>query len=113
MKNITHLEFTVTVVSISLLCACGSTTPVGSHTYPSVTVSHVQVLYSEPSKPHEVIAMVSYTNLSILQSVSNAVEGLRGRAAGVGADAVVVTAASRPTIGHEGSASGKALKWTR
>src|SRR5437016_2241074 len=44
--------------ALAVLAACGSTIPVSAHHYPAVSVDSVQMLYQEPKRPYEVIALV-------------------------------------------------------
>ncbi len=100
----------IAIITVALLTGCGSTIPVSSHHYPAVAPESVQVLYQEPTRPYEVIALVG-TDGGLRPFVAD-VEGLRSEAAHSGADAVIVTGAHNATWFQKPSASGKAIKWT-
>ena len=105
------------VVTVALLAfeGCGSAMQqVSAHRYPATPVGSVQVLYQEPQRPYEVIALVSHMNGFGLP-ISREIAAIREQAAQLGADAVLVTDA-QPHIAFSGEnvkATGKAIRWTR
>ena len=94
-----------------LITGCGSTIPVSSHHYPAVPVDSVQVLYQEPKRPYEVIAIVG--NAGGLTPLVADIGSLRKAAAEVGADALIVTEARNATLFQKPSTNGKAIKWVK
>jgi hypothetical protein len=111
MKN-TYIILAVLTAPMSvLITGCGSTIPVSAHHYPAVSVDSVQMLYQEPKRPYEVIALVG-TEGGLRPFVAD-IAGLRKQAAQVGADAVIVTEAKNTTALQHPSASGKAIKWAK
>ena len=89
-----------------LTVGCSSVTPVGQVAHEAVPVDRVEVLYQEPQRAYEVIALVSYQG-TIFATVPGVVEECRKAAARAGADAVIITA----TVRSYASASGKAIRW--
>lgn len=87
---------------------------VSTHHYPAVPVSSVQILYKEPTKPYEVIALVSHMN-SLGFPISWEIAAVREEAAKLGANAVLIINAKQryPFItGENVTATGNAIKWT-
>ena len=87
---------------------------VSTHRYPAVPVSSVQMLYQEPTKPYEVIALVSHMN-SLGFPIGWEIAAVREKAAKLGADAVLIIDAKQhiPFItGENVKATGNAIKWT-
>jgi hypothetical protein len=87
---------------------------VSTHHYPAVPVSSVHVIYQEPTKPYEVIALVSHQN-SLGLPISWEIAAVREQAAKLGADAVLIIDAKQhiPLItGENVKATGNAIKWT-
>lgn len=111
--NIVHnpLLATFTVATLLVLSGCSSVTPVGHGAYSPVPVEHVQVLYQEPQRPYEVIALVSHGGGSRFATIHSVVGNCRELAASYGADAVLITSTYDQTLGSAAQASGKALKW--
>jgi hypothetical protein len=111
MKNTRIILAVLAAATIMLVIGCGSTTPVGGHHYPAVPVDSVEILYQEPTRPYEVIALVG--NVGGLKPLVADIGGLRKLAAHVGADAVIVTEAKNTSFAGRNSASGKAIKWVK
>jgi hypothetical protein len=96
----------------TVFAGCSSTIPVSANRYPAVPVGSVQVLFQEPTRPYEVIALVG-TEGNLTPFVAD-INGLRVAAAKVGADAVIVTEAKNQTFNSmRPSASGKAIRFRR
>lgn len=102
------LFFSVIALSLS---ACSSVTPVGATTYPPVAANRVELLYQEPKRPYEVIALLSHEAPSRFSSVQDVVENCRELGAAAGADAVIITSTYDQSIGTAAKASAKAIKW--
>ena len=106
----------VLLTAFSLACgACRSTMmQVSTHHYPAVPVSSVQILYKEPTKPYEVIALVSHMN-SLGFPISWEIAAVREKAAKLGANAVLMIDAKQryPFLtGENVTATGNAIRWT-
>jgi hypothetical protein len=110
MKHTQILALLAAAMSI-MITGCGSTIPVSGHHYPAVSVDSVQMLYQEPKRPYEVIALVG--TVGGVRPLVADIGGLRKEAAKVGADAVIVTEAKNTSMFGRPSASGKAIKWTK
>jgi hypothetical protein len=111
MKNAYITLAVLAAVMSMLITGCGSTIPVSSHHYPPVPVDSVQVLYQEPKRPYEVIAIVGNAG-GVTPFVAD-IGGLRKAAADVGADALIVTEAKNATLFQKPSTNGKAIKWLK
>lgn len=101
------------VAPVSFLQACSSVTPLGPSKYPSVAVEHVDVLYQEPKRPYEVIALESYEAATRFSSVRDVVEKCRVLAAEAGADALIITSTYDRSFNAAARASAKAVRWKR
>src|SRR5438874_2358279 len=95
MRKTNEVKILVAITAMALLIGCGSTIPVSNHRYPPVSPESVQILYQEPKRPYEVIALVG-TDGGARPFVAD-VNGLRREAAHSGADAVIVTGAHNAT----------------
>jgi hypothetical protein len=77
MKN-PHVILAGLAAAMSIMInGCGSTIPVSSHRYPAVSVDSVQMLYQEPKRPYEVIALVG-TEGGLTRFVADIAERPRG-----------------------------------
>jgi Mg2+/citrate symporter len=109
MKTILKLLSNVSLCAVAFLAyGCSSITPIGGATAPPVSVDKVEVLYQEPARPYDVIALVSYQGTAFA-TVPGVVEKCRQTAAKAGADALIVTSTTRAYA----TASGKAIKWKK
>jgi len=95
------------------LSACSSVTPVGTAKYPAVPVERIEVLYQEPKRPYEVIAMLSHEAASRFSSVDDVVRNCRDLAAEAGGDAVIITSTYDQSFSTAARASAKAIRWKR
>lgn len=93
------------------LSACSSVTPLTQKHYPAVAPARVEVLYQEPKRPFEVIAMISHEAATRFATVQSEIQNCRELAAKAGADAVIITSTYDQTFSTAAKASGKALKW--
>jgi hypothetical protein len=91
-------------------CASSNVVKVSSSTYQPVAVSHVEVLYKEPHRPYEVIALIKH-EAGWIGSSEGEIEKARERAAEVGADALLISSAENDTFFDYAQAKGKAIKW--
>jgi len=111
MKNTRAILAVLAAATSMLITGCGSTIPVSAHHYPPVSVESVQLLYQEPARPYEVLALVGREG-NLTPFVAD-VRGLRIEASRVGADAVIVTGAQNTSLFGRNRASGKAIKWVK
>lgn len=90
---------------------CGtSTTVVSEKKYSPVPVGHVEVLYQEPKRSYDVVALV-HAGRTWGMSGKKDVASLKEQAAQVGADAVLITSVHGVTLTQYDNAEGKAIKW--
>jgi len=55
-----RIPFAITFTTIWFLAACSSSVTPVTQTHPAVPVGRVEVLYQEPQRPFEVIALISH-----------------------------------------------------
>lgn len=99
---------------IAILLGCGCTTtvlPVSQTHYSPVSAGEVEVLYQEPQRPHEVIALVTYDAASVFAGIPGIIEKCRQEAAQQGADALVITTSKGAVLGRPATVSGQIIKW--
>ena len=94
-----------------MLSGCSSVTPVGQFAHAPVSVEHVEVLYQEPQRPYDVVALVSHEGGTRFATVPGMVKKCRELAAEAGADAVIITSSYGQTFNTAASAAGKAIRW--
>jgi len=94
-------------------CSSITTTPTGQSTSGAVSTEQVEVLYQQPQRPYEVIALVSSDAATIFSAVPGEIEKCRQAAAKVGADALIVTATFDPSLGRPAKVSGQAIRWKK
>jgi type IV pilus biogenesis protein CpaD/CtpE len=99
------------VLAALLLAACSSITPVGKNTYPPTSAERVEILYQEPHRQYEVIALVSHEAGTRFSNVQSVIQKCRELAAQAGADALIVTSSYDQTFNTAAKASAKAIKW--
>ena len=95
------------------LSACSSVTLLTQTQYPAVAPERVEVLYQEPKRPFEVIAMISREAATRFATVQSEIQNCRELAAEAGADAVIITSTYDQTFNTAAKASGKAIKWKK
>jgi hypothetical protein len=91
-------------------CASSNIVKVSSSTYQPVAVSHVEVLYKEPKRPYEVIALLKH-EAGWIGSSEGEIEKARELAAKAGADALLISSAENDTFFDYAQAKGKAIRW--
>lgn len=91
-------------------CSTSNVAMIGAKTYPPVAVSHVQVLYKEPTRPYEVIALIKHQAVWIGSSQGE-IKKARELAAQAGADALLIYSAENDSFYDWAKASGKAIRW--
>ena len=102
--------------AILLLClgfafGCSSITHVGQTTHAAVSADQVEVLYQEPLRSYEVVALISHEAATRFATVPSVIKKCRELAAQAGADALIVTSTYNQTFNTAAKASGKAIKW--
>ncbi|HUD47583.1 MAG TPA: hypothetical protein VMR33_12180 [Candidatus Baltobacteraceae bacterium] len=100
------------VVSVAL-CGCNTVTQVSDKKYPPVSPDKVEILFEQPTRPHEVIALVNYSGGRGLmgEDSKQLIKICKESAAQVGADAVIVDNLQLSGIGRRSAIAGKAIKW--
>ena len=103
----------VILLSTFALNGCSTTvTMVGSKS-PAVSIDQVEVLYKEPDKRYETIALINDSAGTRLTSIESGISICREKAATLGANAIVVLNTKNPWSGAGGaSVDVKAIRWT-
>jgi hypothetical protein len=102
----------VAYLAVSVLLGCStSITMIGSSST-AVSINKVQVLYEEPSKAYETIALINDSAGTRLTSVQDGITSCREKAATIGADAIIVLQTKGQWTGVGGaSVDAKAIRW--
>jgi hypothetical protein len=87
-------------------CASSNVVKVGSSSYQPVPVSHVEVLYKEPSRPYDVIALIKHEAGSFGSSEEE-IQKARELAAEAGADALLISSVEDDTFFDYAQQKGK------
>lgn len=101
----------IPILALGLIVSCSSITPVNRTAYPATPSDRVEVLYQEPQRPYETIALVSHEAATRFATVPSVIEKCRELAARAGADALIVTSTYDQTFSTAAKASAKAIKW--
>ena len=101
----------ITLAVSLLIAACSSVTPLTQTRYPAVAPERVEVLYQEPKRPFEVIAMISHEAATRFATVQSEIQNVRELAAEAGADAVIIASTYDQSVSTAAKASGKAIRW--
>jgi hypothetical protein len=101
----------ILLLCLALASSCSSITPVSQTTHTAVPSDQVEVLYQEPQRPYEVVALISHEAATRFATVPSVIEKCRELAAQAGADALIVTSTYDQTFSTAAKASGKAIKW--
>ena len=113
MHNVMPLLRLASLISavIALVgCASSEVMNVGPSTYQPVPVSHVEVLYKEPNRPYEVIALIKH-EAGWFSSSEKEIQHARELAAEAGADALLISSAQGNAFSDNPQAQGKAIRW--
>ena len=112
MKNLTNSLWLVSLVfGLMLVVGCSSVIPVSHSAHPAVSVERVEVLYQEPDRPYDVVALVSHEGGTRFATVPGMIQKCRELAAKAGADAVIITSTYGQTLSTAAKAAGKAVRW--
>lgn len=79
--------------------------------YDPTSADRVEMLYQEPQRPYEVIALISHEAGTRFASVQGVMQTCRELAAKAGADALIITSTYNQTFNTAAKASGKAIRW--
>jgi hypothetical protein len=106
-------KFALPLLLVFVLCGCTSVTYVAAKQYPPVPPDKVEVLYEQPQRPHEVIALIDYTGQkgAIGADTKTMIQHCREEAAKIGADAVEVDELAGSGWHRRSTATAKAIKW--
>lgn len=105
---------------VSFLFGCTTTIiPVGNYDHVGrndqirevVPVEHVEVLYKEPARSYESLALMTVDSVTIFATIPGVIQKCRKKAAMLGADAFIVTSAHEALLGKPATVSGQAIKW--
>ena len=108
-------QFFLPVVAIVAFLAggCSSVTPLDGARYSEVPASKVEVLYKEPKREYDVIALVSHEAATRFATVPDVIQKCRELAAQAGADALIITTAFDQGSNSAARAAGRAIKWKK
>lgn len=101
------------IIGSCLASGCSSITPVGGTRYSPADMSQVEVLYQEPQRQYEVIALISHEAATRFATVPGVIQKCRELAAQAGADAIIITSTYDQTFNTAAKAAGKAIRWKR
>jgi hypothetical protein len=88
----------ISLTLLFLLTGCASPTVIVSKSYPPTTPESVQILFSKPSRAHEVLAHISAHGILAGSHGGNtkvAISKLKTEAAKIGADAIILSGPPR------------------
>jgi len=102
-------------LAVAAACsACSSITVIDeAGARPAVATSKVAVLYKEPQRPYEVVALVSHEAATRFATVGDVIQKCRELAASSGADAIIITSTFDQGSNYAAKASGRAIRWTK
>ena len=80
----------IAIVAAALLCSCATSVPVNERRYAAVNPSSVRVIYQEPQRPYDVLALLGFDG-GLAFSLQDRLEKARIEAAQYGANAVLIT----------------------
>jgi hypothetical protein len=107
MKTLRVLFFAIVPLFSLFFVSCPAETWISltSHQQPAVTRSHVQFLDSPPTRPHEVIGIIT-PPAGQYETEAEAVKEMRAQAAKYGADAIYIESQSESGSWRFGSGFG-------
>ncbi|MGA2749578.1 MAG: hypothetical protein ABSG59_12440 [Verrucomicrobiota bacterium] len=96
-----------------VIFGCTTVTQVSDKKYPPTDPAKIEVLYEQPQRAHEVIALINYSGSKGLlgQDPKWMVQHCKEEAAKIGADAVILDDLAASGSFRRSSASAKAIKW--
>jgi hypothetical protein len=112
-KVMCHFLLLLVIIGSYLSSGCSSITPVGGAQYSPTDLKQVEVLYQEPQRPYEVIALISHEAATRFATVPGVIQKCRELAAQAGADAIIITSTYDQTFNTAAKAAGKAIRWKR
>ena len=99
------------VIAAALLCSCATSVPVSNRSYSAANPSNVSVIYKEPQRPYDVLALVGFDG-GLAFSLQDRLEKARVEAAQYGANAVLITDAQQGSWTNSGThLRGQAIRW--
>ena len=112
-KSIRQFLLLLLIMGSCLGSGCSSITPLGGTRYPPADLNQVEVLYQEPQRLYEVIALISHEAATRFATVPGVIQKCRELAAQAGADAIIITSTYDQTFNTAAKAAGKAIKWKK
>jgi hypothetical protein len=110
-KTTTTMKTMIAILAAALLCSCATSVPVGNRNYTAVSPSNVSVIYQEPHRPYNVLALVGFDG-GLAFSLHDRLEKARVEAAQYGANAVLITDAQQGSWTNSGThLRGQAIRW--
>jgi PBP1b-binding outer membrane lipoprotein LpoB len=110
VNPIKHLV--LVVISALLLNGCSASVVIVGPTGPSANVEEIEVLYQEPDRKHQTIAIINHMAQTRLSSLDSVLYTCKKEAAKVGADALVVRNMKGAWTGMGGaSVDARAVRW--
>lgn len=102
----------ILLVTLALF-GCTTVTRVSVKTYPPTDPARIEVLYEQPQRPHEVIALIDYSGHKGLlgEDPKWMVQHCKEEAAKIGADAIILDELAASGSFRRAGASAKAIKW--
>src|SRR5438034_8625694 len=105
----TKTKYISALVAAAIFTGCTSSSQLVGTRYPATSPGSVQLLFQEPKRPYEVIALVH--SIHGVEAPVGELDTLRVEAAKYGADAVIVSGAHHMSIWEYAHADGKAIKF--
>lgn len=113
IKELWRLLLFIIIIGSYLISGCSSITPVGEMKYAQADRNKVEVLYQEPQRPYELIALISHEAATRFATVPDVIQKCRALAAQAGADAIIITSTYDQGSNSAAKASGKAIRWKK
>lgn len=105
-------SFSITVVLTAFLSGCSASVVMVGPAGPKANVNDVEVLYQEPERKNQTIAMINHMAQTRLSSLDSVLYTCKEEAAKVGADALVVRSMKGAWTGMGGaSVEARAVRW--
>lgn len=105
-------SFSFAVVSAIFLSGCSASVVMVGPAGPRANVNDVEILYQEPERENQTIAMINHMAQTRFSSLDSVLYTCREEAAKVGADALVVRGMKGAWTGMGGaSVEARAVRW--
>lgn len=112
MLMVSFKSFFVAVAMIAFLSGCSASVVMVGPEGPRANVNDVEVLYQEPERKNQTIAMINHMAQTRFSSLDSVLYTCREEAAKVGADALIVRGMKGAWTGMGGaSVEARAVRW--